>query len=125
MPRYGGLLTDAPWEAIRPLLPKRPRPPRGGRPRAADRKVQEGILWILRSAARGNQAVGHDDRAVFYRRTCHQHNPRADDSLGRRRVLRLRRRCHQQRHAQRRHTQDSAKTSHLLLLFRSLSLAEE
>lgn len=52
MPRYGRLLTDAQWEKIRPLLPKRPKRPRGGRPRAADRKVLEGILWILRSGAR-------------------------------------------------------------------------
>ena len=52
MARYGRLLTDAQWEKIRPLLPPRPRRPRGGRPRADDRKVLEGILWVLRSGAR-------------------------------------------------------------------------
>ncbi len=52
MARYGRLLTDAQWEKIRPLLPKQPKRPRGGRPRADDRKVLEGILWILRSGAR-------------------------------------------------------------------------
>src|SRR5713101_6468269 len=52
MARYGRLLTDAQWEKIQPLLPKRPKRPRGGRPRADDRKVLEGILWILRSGAR-------------------------------------------------------------------------
>src|SRR5579875_3563257 len=52
MARYGRLLTDAQWEKIRPLLPKRPPRPRGGRPPADDRKVLEGILWILRSGAR-------------------------------------------------------------------------
>ena len=52
MARYGRLLTDAQWEKIRPWLPKRPRRPRGGRPPANDRKVLEGILWILRSGAR-------------------------------------------------------------------------
>jgi transposase len=52
MARYGRLLTDAQWEKIRPLLPRRPRRPRGGRPPANDRKVLEGILWILRSGAR-------------------------------------------------------------------------
>ena len=52
MARYGRLLTDAQWEKIRPLLPKRPARPRGGRPAANDRKVLEGILWILRSGAR-------------------------------------------------------------------------
>ena len=52
MARYGRLLTDAQWEKIRPWLPKRPRRRRGGRPPANDRKVLEGILWILRSGAR-------------------------------------------------------------------------
>lgn len=49
MARYGRLLTDAQWEKIRPLLPKRPR---GGRPPSDNRKVLAGILWILRSGAR-------------------------------------------------------------------------
>jgi transposase len=52
MARYGRLLTDAQWEKIRPLLPKRPQRPQGGRPRKDDRRVLEGILWILRSGAR-------------------------------------------------------------------------
>jgi len=52
MPRYGRLLTDAQWEKIRPLLPQPARHRHGGRPRAPDRKVLEGILWILRSGAR-------------------------------------------------------------------------
>jgi transposase len=52
MARYGRLLTDAQWEKIRPLLPKQPKRPRGGRPCAEDRKAREGILWILRSGAR-------------------------------------------------------------------------
>jgi transposase len=52
MARYGRLLTDAQWAKIQPLLPKRPKRPRGGRPRADDRQVLEGILWMLRSGAR-------------------------------------------------------------------------
>src|SRR5213594_3525969 len=52
MARYGRLLTDAQWEKIQPLLPKRPKRPKGGRPPKDDRKVLEGILWILRSGAR-------------------------------------------------------------------------
>jgi RHS repeat-associated protein len=52
MPRCGRLLTDAQWEKIRPLLPKAVQHRHGGRPRADDRKVLEGILWILRSGAR-------------------------------------------------------------------------
>ena len=43
------LLNDWQWEIIQPLLP----PVRGfGRPRADDRLVLEGILWVLRSGAR-------------------------------------------------------------------------
>src|SRR5579863_6958864 len=53
MARYGRLLTDAQWEKIRPLLPKRPKRPKGGRPPKDDRNVLEGIMWILRSGARG------------------------------------------------------------------------
>jgi transposase len=47
--RDSSLLNDKQWEHIRPLLP-----PRGGfgRPRADDRAVLEGILWVLRSGAR-------------------------------------------------------------------------
>ncbi len=52
MARSGWLLTDAQWEKIRSLLPKRPPPPRGGRLWADDRRVLEGILWILHSGAR-------------------------------------------------------------------------
>lgn len=52
MARYGRLLTDAQWEKIRPLLAKRRKRPRGGRPRADDRKMPEGILWILSGRAR-------------------------------------------------------------------------
>src|SRR5579863_353146 len=52
MARYGRLLTDARWEKIAPLLPKLRKSRRRGRPRAKDRKVLEGILWILRSGAR-------------------------------------------------------------------------
>jgi transposase len=43
------LLNDWQWEIIQPLLP----PATGfGRPRADDRLVLEGILWVLRSGAR-------------------------------------------------------------------------
>ncbi len=53
MARYGRLLTDAQWEKIRPLLPKRRKRPHGGRPPADDRKVLEGILWILAAGLAG------------------------------------------------------------------------
>jgi len=45
-------LTDAQWARILPLLPKPKAKPKGGRPRANDRDVMEGILWVLRSGAR-------------------------------------------------------------------------
>lgn len=40
-------LTDYEWNAIRPFLPNKPR----GVPRVDDRRVLNGIFWILRSAA--------------------------------------------------------------------------
>ena len=52
MPRSGLLLSELQWEKIAPLLPCRRKNPRGGRPPASDRKVLEGILWMLRSGAR-------------------------------------------------------------------------
>ncbi len=38
--------TDGQWAVIQPLLPP---PAKTGRPRAADRKTLEGILYVLRS----------------------------------------------------------------------------
>jgi transposase len=40
-------LTDFEWSAIRPFLPNKPR----GVPRVNDRRVLNGIFWILRSGA--------------------------------------------------------------------------
>jgi len=52
MARSGPLLTEAQWEKIAPLLPKPPKQRKGGRPWIQNRRVLEGILWILRSGAR-------------------------------------------------------------------------
>ncbi len=52
MARSGPLLTEAQGKKIAPLLPKLPKPRRGGRPWIENRRVWEGILWILRSGAR-------------------------------------------------------------------------
>src|SRR5271169_2877722 len=52
MARSGALLTEAQWKKITPLLPKPPRQRQGGRPWIENRRVLEGILWILRSGAR-------------------------------------------------------------------------
>src|ERR1700756_3103686 len=40
-------LTDNEWTAIRPMLPNKPR----GVPRVDDRRVLNGIFWVLRSGA--------------------------------------------------------------------------
>src|SRR5262249_56988171 len=40
-------LTDHEWTAIRPMLPNKSR----GTPRVNDRRVLNGILWVLRSGA--------------------------------------------------------------------------
>ncbi len=47
------LLTDEKWKRIQPLIPPRPRSSRGGRPPADDRRCFEGILWVLKTGARG------------------------------------------------------------------------
>ena len=45
MSRYD--LTDFEWRVIAPLLPNKPR----GMPRVDDRRVLNGIFWVLRSSA--------------------------------------------------------------------------
>lgn len=45
MSRYD--LTDFEWRVIEPLLPSKPR----GVPRVDDRRVLNGIFWVLRSGA--------------------------------------------------------------------------
>jgi transposase len=46
------LLTEEQWAKIEPLLPPAKPGRKGGRPRCDDRRVLEGILWILRTGAR-------------------------------------------------------------------------
>ena len=51
-------LTDFEWRVIEPLLPNKPR----GVPRVDDRRVLNGILWVLHSGAHGATcrcATGH------------------------------------------------------------------
>ena len=52
MSRKANLLSDAQWKKIFPLLPSVEIPRKKGRPRADDRMVVEGILWVLRTGAR-------------------------------------------------------------------------
>ncbi len=42
-------LTNVEWALIKPMLPNKPR----GMPRVNDRRVLNGIFWVLRSALRG------------------------------------------------------------------------
>ena len=42
-----GMLTDKQWSQIEPHLPKQKKNKKGGRPLADNRKVFEGILWVL------------------------------------------------------------------------------
>lgn len=59
-------LTDAQWEAIRPLLPA---PARTGRPRAHDRRTLEGILYVLRNGCRWHDMPSHyGDPVTCWRR---------------------------------------------------------
>ena len=46
------MVTDEQWAKIEPLIPKPERNLKGGRPRADDRLVFEGILWVLKTGAR-------------------------------------------------------------------------
>jgi transposase len=65
-------LTDDEWTAIRPMLPNKPR----GVPRVNDRRVLNGIFWILRSGAPWRDLPDHFgpyttcyNRFVRWRRT--------------------------------------------------------
>src|SRR5437667_1744246 len=56
-------LTDFEWDVIAPLLPNKPR----GVPRVDDRRILNGIFWVLRSGAPG--AIFR--RALVPRTTCY------------------------------------------------------
>ena len=45
-------LTDEQWKKIEPHIPKFKRSRKGGRKPIEDRRIFEGILWVLRSGAR-------------------------------------------------------------------------
>ncbi len=61
-------LTDTQWAIVAPLLPQpQPRADRRGRPRQDDRKILDGILWILRTGAQWEELP----KIVPPKSTCH------------------------------------------------------
>ena len=63
MARYK--LTDFEWKAIKPHLPNKPR----GVPRVDDRRVLNGIFWVLRSGAPwGDLPERYGPRTTVYNR---------------------------------------------------------
>jgi transposase len=52
MARSSPFLSEAQWMKIAPLLPKPRKNRRGGQPWIENRRVLEGILWILQCGAR-------------------------------------------------------------------------
>jgi len=53
MARYGRLLTDAQWERIRPLLPKRPTRPKGDALRRTTAKCWKAFCGFCAAALAG------------------------------------------------------------------------
>jgi transposase len=69
MARVRAQLTDAQWAKIEPLLPKFKRSRKGGRKPVENRRVFEGILWVLRSGARWkNLPPEHPSATTCWRR---------------------------------------------------------
>src|SRR5437016_4128745 len=78
-------LTDDEWAAVKPMLPNKPR----GVPRVNDRRVLNGIFWVLRSGAPCSGVASRHDRGrldhqddALLRRARAMHNaPRNDEAL--------------------------------------------
>jgi transposase len=54
-------LSDFEWTAIKPMLPNKPR----GVPRVNDRRVLNGIFWVLRSGAPWRDLPGSLRRVLW------------------------------------------------------------
>jgi len=62
-------LTDTQWEILQPLIPQpQPREDGRGRPREDDRKLLDGMLWILRTGAQWEDLP----RRYGTKSTCHR-----------------------------------------------------
>lgn len=77
-------LTDYEWTAIKPMLPNKPR----GVPRVNDRRILNGIFWVLRSGAPrcGRPDDRHFDRPRASAWSMHQTEPTAVDGAITRRI---------------------------------------
>jgi transposase len=66
MSRRSELFTDEQWAKIEASLPKEKMPRKKGRPRADDRRVIEGVLWVLRTGAcwTKHMFMGLDDSSI-------------------------------------------------------------
>ena len=67
------LVSDPLWALVAPLLPERPPRPRGGRPPLGDRKVLEGIVFVLRTGipwASLPKQMGCGSGMTCWRRLC-------------------------------------------------------
>lgn len=62
-------LTDQQWAVLQPLIPEPPRRPDGrGRPWADNRKLLDGMLWVLRTGAQWEDLP----RRYGSKSTCHR-----------------------------------------------------
>jgi hypothetical protein len=68
-------LTDEEWAAIKPMLPNKP----GGVPRVIDRRVLNGIFWVLRSGAPWRDLPDHFGP---YTTTCYNRFARKQSARG-------------------------------------------
>ena len=70
-------LTDYEWTAIKPMLPNKPR----GVPRVNDRRVLNGIFWVLRSGAPWRDLLGAF--GPWFRPSCRASSKPATDESSR------------------------------------------
>jgi transposase len=71
--KHDNLFSDDLWEAIEPLLPKKPPMPSRGRPRAPDLAVLAGIVCVLKTGIAWQMLPlepGCGNGSICWRRFC-------------------------------------------------------